>query len=456
MSGTLGTVKVPRPHAGQVAVFGAPERRFNWGSMGRRWRKTSGVMAHKAIPEALKGGVVLWTAPTYKQTKIAWDECVKMAGEVARFNKTEMSAYFPNQGRIVFVSLDEPNNARGHTATGVVVDEAADVDEKAWYEVLRPTLLDTRGWAWVIGTPKGRNWFWREWMHARDRDDSYAWQAPALGARVDPDDGTNLIRTPHPLENTDLAFEELQQIWATSPERSFRQEILAEFLDDGGGVFRGVRQCIAGELREPYLGRFCMGADFARQHDFTVLTVMDMQTKAVVDWQRFNQIDWYSQVARIGALYHKWHTGGSEMTILAEKNMAGDVLIENLQRSGVPVTPYSTNYKTKRQLIEGLQLAIERRQITYPDIPQVIAELDAYEQARLNSGIIRFRAPQGMFDDCVISLALAWRLAKFGNQPRNMGTFKFLANNATPKSKSLITEYRMALRKRRVAVPIGA
>ncbi|MGE3913691.1 MAG: phage terminase large subunit, partial [Chloroflexota bacterium] len=223
------------------------------------------------MPEALRGGTVLWTAPTYGQTKIAWDECIKMASGVATFNKTEMTASFPNHGRIIFRSMDNPANARGHTSTLVVVDEAADVKEEAWYEVLRPTLLDTRGRAWVIGTPQGRNWFWREWMIARGRDDSYAWQAPALGASIDPV-SQNLVRSPHPLENPEISFDELSQIWTTTPERSFRQEILAEFLDDGGGVFRYVTNRILGELREPYPGRFGIGADFARQHDFTVLT----------------------------------------------------------------------------------------------------------------------------------------------------------------------------------------
>jgi hypothetical protein len=445
----LGTVKLPKPHAGQKAVFGAPERRFNWACMGRRWRKTSGVMAFVAVPEALRNGTVLWTAPTADQTRVGWAEAEKMVGQVARFNKTEATCYFPGGGKIIFRSMDDPNNARGHTATKVIVDEAAEVKEEAWYEVLRPTLLDTKGGAWLIFTPKGRNWVWREWMAARDRDDSYAWQAPALGARVDPDT-QKLIRVPHPLENTDLDFDELAQIWNTTPERSFRQEILAEFLDDGGGVFRGVTACISGTLMEPYRGRFAIGADFARQHDFSVLTVMDMQSKAVVDWQRFNQIDWFSQQGKIAQLYHKWKANDSQVTVLAEKNMAGDVLIEMLQRSGVPVTPFSTNYKTKRQLIEALQLAIERRLLTYPDIPQLVAELQAYEQERLASGIIRFRAPQGMFDDCVISLALAWRLAKFGNQPKNMGPFKFLSN-APKAKKSLLQEYKQGLREKRRA-----
>ncbi len=49
----------------------------------------------------------------------------------------------------------------GETADGVIIDECADVVEPAWYEVLRPMLVDTGGWLWAIGTPKGRNWSWR-------------------------------------------------------------------------------------------------------------------------------------------------------------------------------------------------------------------------------------------------------------------------------------------------------
>jgi hypothetical protein len=450
----VGTIRLPSPHAGQRIVFGGAKR-FNWGSMGRRWRKTSGVMAHVAIPAALRGKRVIWAAPTHKQTMIGWDEAQKALGAsgAARFNRTEMTAYFDKTGgRIMFFSMDEPDNARGHTADVVVIDEAGDVPEVAWFEVLRPMLLDTRGEAWVIGTPKGRNWFWRGWMAARDRADSTAWWAPALGVRIDP--VTNeLVRDPHPLENPDIDFGEMADLWSETPERSFRQEYLAEFLDDGGGVFRGVEECATGELKTPYKGNFGIGGDLARVNDFTVLTVIDIDTKAVVDWARFNNVDWYTQQLRISALYARWSSvPGSTCQIVIERNMAGDPVIEALRRVKLPVVGFQTTAKSKGPLIQDLVLAIERRQITYPNIPVVVGELQAYEQERLVSGVIRYRAPEGLHDDCVISLALAWKLAKRGNQGSKSNDFRFVVKTAAKHGSSLIADYRRALRVARKVI----
>jgi hypothetical protein len=45
---------------------------------------------------------------------------------------------------------------------------------------------------------------------------------------------------PHPLENPEVDFNEIRLLYETLPERIFRQEILAEFIEDGGGVFRRV------------------------------------------------------------------------------------------------------------------------------------------------------------------------------------------------------------------------
>jgi hypothetical protein len=84
----------------------------------------------------------------------------------------------------MFVSLDNPDNARGKTAFGAVIDEAAFVAEGAWYDVIRPMLSDCDGWALAMGTPNGRNWFWREHTAAAARDDSVAWQVPTLGVRL--------------------------------------------------------------------------------------------------------------------------------------------------------------------------------------------------------------------------------------------------------------------------------
>jgi hypothetical protein len=56
-------------------------------------------------------------------------------------------------------------------------------------------------------------------------------------------------------------------------------------------------------------------------------------------------------------------------------------------------------------------LAFENREITILNDPVTIGELQAYEMETLASGMIRFGAPEGAHDDCVMALGLAWYAA---------------------------------------------
>jgi hypothetical protein len=49
---------------------------------------------------------------------------------------------------------------RGLYHDGIVIDEPAQQDPRAWPEVIRPGLSDFAGFATFIGTPAGRNWFY--------------------------------------------------------------------------------------------------------------------------------------------------------------------------------------------------------------------------------------------------------------------------------------------------------
>ena len=64
---------------------------------------------------------------------------------------------------------------------------------------------------------------------------------------------------------------------------------------------------------------------------------------------------------------------------------------------------------SKANMVESLSLAFERGDIAILPDPVLIAELQAYEMARLPSGMLRYSAPEGMHDDTVMSLALAWQ-----------------------------------------------
>jgi len=403
-------VRLPYPHPGQKTIR-TQARRFNVLSAGRRWRKTTMAMSI-VVEAALQGGTYVWGAPTFDQVRVGYNEAKTALRGVASFNQSRMEVELP-RGKIIYRSLDNPDNARGHTADGVVIDEAGVVKGEAWHEILRPMLIDTNGWAWMIGTPKGRNWFFNEWHGAADNLEAISWQVPTLGVAIR--DG-ELVRQPHPLENPNIPLEEIERLFETLPESIFRQEILAEFIEDSGSVFRGVLGCATATTQETAAKghRYVMGVDWGKHNDFTVITVLDMtgEIPREVYKDRFNQIDYALQVGRLKAIYERFHA----YSIIAERNSMGEPLIEQMQREGLPVVAFTTTNASKAQAIESLAMAFERSEIEILNEPVTIGELQAYQMERLPSGLLRYNAPPGMHDDTVMSLALAYASTWFNKR----------------------------------------
>jgi hypothetical protein len=87
----------------------------------------------------------------------------------------------------------------------------------------------------------------------------------------------------------------------------------------------------------------------------------------------------------------------------------GEPVIEQLIREGLPVQPFLTTNATKASAIDALTLAFERGELRILNDPVQIGELQAFEAERLPSGLTRYGAPEGMHDDTVMALALAWQ-----------------------------------------------
>jgi hypothetical protein len=402
---------LPAPHSGQIAVR-QRARRFNWWDCGRRWRKTSGLAGIALEDYALVGKQYIWTGPTYKVVDLGWDEILKASSDAvakgaASFNRSRMEAEFWTGGKIVFRSLEDPDNARGLTADGIGMDEAAYVEDRAWYEVLRPMLMDTGGEAYFLFTPDGKNWTWREFMRAQEREDSTAFQIPSLG--VDIVEG-KLIRKPHPWENPNIPFSEMLNIFENTPERTFRQEYMAEFMDDAGGVFRRVQDAVMPGVKTPMSYNagvaYQMGVDVARIHDYTVITVCRTDTLRQVYHERFNQVSWpriYDSIARVGKLYNA--------RCLVDATGVGDTLPGELQRRGVNVVPVKFNQHNKTKMVDHLASLIEHaKQPFLMDIPPQTFELEAYQYNTTPSGTVTMSAPkgEGNYDDCVTALVLCY------------------------------------------------
>ncbi|MEM0503421.1 MAG: phage terminase large subunit [Thermosphaera sp.] len=388
------------PHPQQEIVLNHPAR-FKVLACGRRWGKTT-LCLFEILKTAWENpnAVCWWIAPTYRQSEIGYralERVLKDSDIVERHSRKEMTIELVNGSLIEFKSAERPDNLHGEGLSLVVVDEAARIDgEKVWYEALRPTLADTGGKAMLISTPKGKNWFFREWLKGYRHDDpEYAsWQFPTWG-------------------NPFINPKEIESLKRNMPELTFREQIMAEFIETGGVVFRNVRECIDNTIVLPEppdpLKVYVMGVDLARKEDFTVIVVLDMNGRLVY-FDRFNELDWKVQKERIVKASRLYNNA----PVLIDATGVGDPIVQELLNAGVNVRGYKFTTVSKDALIQNLALRLENLEIRFPDIPQLIKELEGFDFEVLPSGRITYKSALGT-DDCVMALALAaWQLSASG------------------------------------------
>jgi hypothetical protein len=188
--------------------------------------------------------------------------------------------------------------------------------------------------------------------------------------------------------------------WASEYDCSFERS--------GGGVFRGVSEAAKAIEQEKAVPghEYVIGIDWGKLNDSTVLSVVDTTLSQQVYMERFNQIDYHFQIARLQVVCEKFHP----RLLIPESNSIGGPLIEMLQRAdwAPTIQPFTTTNASKAEIIGGLQLAFERKSLQILDNEVQLGELQAYAMERLPGGLFRYGAPPGMHDDTVIALALAW------------------------------------------------
>lgn len=372
-------------------------------AMGRRWGKSILAGSLALATAANQRGHVAWCVPTYKNGRAPWRwieqtlYAVRKAG-LCSVNKSERTVEFKNGGFIGLYSMDNEDSIRSESFHLVILDEAAKMSETAWTDAIQPTLADADGDAIIISTPYGRNWFWREFQAGlADGTRQASFHAPSS------DNPNPLIKRAAELARSRV------------PERTYRQEWLAEFIEDGGGVFRRVAEAATALQQDEAVDghTYVFGVDWGKSNDYTAIAVIDATIQQLCYIDRSNQVDYSLQVARLMALCDRFHPAG----IIAERNSMGEPLIEALQRADLPVFPFVTTNTTKANIVDGLALAFERGDLQILDDPVLIGELQAYESTRLPSGLQRYSAPDGMHDDTVMAVAMAWSGVQSYSQP---------------------------------------
>lgn len=200
------------------------DKRFRVAICGRRFGKTFLSVREMAKFARHSHKKVWYIAPSYRQAKqVVWDQLKQRLGRlnwIERTNESDLTIHLVNGSQISLRSADNPDSMRGVGLDFVVFDEFADMSDRTWQEIIRPTLSDRGGHALFIGTPKGLgNW-------AYDIYNKY---------HEDPDNWASFQFTT--LDGGNVPQEEIESAQRDLDERTFRQEYLAKFETYSGIIY---------------------------------------------------------------------------------------------------------------------------------------------------------------------------------------------------------------------------
>ena len=382
------------PHPGQQAIM-ASSARFRIVACGRRWGKSE-MAAHEALEFALEnpGATVWWTAPTYDQANSYGFDKVKpllspdITAQEPKLSKPR-EIDLVNGSTLSFRSAEREDSLRGGGVDFLVLDEAGSVPDRAWIEELRPALSDTEGDLLAIGTPRRPNWF-EDWFN-RGQDTEYpavaSWQAPTEQNPYVPDDEVAAARE-------------------DMPDREFKREYRAEFVEETGGVFTDLEARILEEYDPDRAdpdgdGQYVHGVDLARSEDYTVVVTLDEDAR-LVHFDRLRGAGWPEIQRRIESAADRYP--GPVYVDATRDNK----IVTDLADTGLDVEPVGFTAEKKRTLIQNLITAVEAGELTLPDMDPLVHELEVFEAETTEAGNTRYGAPSGFKDDCVDALALAY------------------------------------------------
>ena len=341
----------------------------------------------------LRKGIYYYFLPTYRQAKsVIWDELVKqhIPNEIVeKYNESELVIYYKNGSIQHFAGCEDIDKHRGINPIDVVFDEYSEMSEAIWTAIIQPVLRENKGTATFIFTPKGKNHAFKLLQVAKDS--SQWWWA---------------VKT---VEDTKaIDEEELEQAKRETPQAFFNQEYYCDFLESAGQFFRAVRENVwSGDLEIESGKVYQLGVDLAKYQDWTVITPFELNTFKVGKQDRFNQIDWNLQKARIEVSARKHNMA----RVVVDSTGVGDPIAEDLERQGLSIESFKFTRTSRRQLLDNLAVLLEQRKITLPDDEGLFGELESMQfllkETQDGKRTIDVQTPEGVPDDRIMSLALA-------------------------------------------------
>lgn len=354
-------------------------------------------MAKRALERV---GTYFYFLPEYAQArKVIWDNIdndgFRMLDHlppqiIKGTNDTQLKITLKNGSIIQLLGADTfDKSGVGTNPVGVVFSEYPITRPEIWGFV-RPILTVNGGWAIFNGTPRGQNHAFHMLEMAKASPD---WFAQVLTV-----DDTGI------LSREDIDKERAEGM----TDALIDQEYYCKFIENASSFFKRIDEvCTVHEQQPNPMHIYRMGVDLAKYQDYTVISVMDMHTFEQVYLERFNQVDWNLQKARIEAVYHRF----GRPTGYIDATGVGDPIVEDLARRGINLEAFKFTEQSRRDLLTNLALKIEQNVIKLSNDPTLKAELSYFQYELGDSGKLRIKVPDGLHDDTVMATALnVWEL----------------------------------------------
>lgn len=375
--------------------------RFRVLSCGRRFGKTTlAVWEMVGVALAKPGRNIAYISPTYQQSRdIAWAELKRIASPIAaninesrleieiktKESDTPIPEGYPTTSKIMLRGWESVETMRGQKFDFLVIDEVASMRNffMGWDEVLSPTLVDNKGSAMFISTPKGFNHFYDLYNMEAKNPDYKSFHFTTYG-------------NPH------LPIEEIERERLSKTEDVFAQEYLADFRKTEGLVYKEFDRklhVIAPHMCPPHYAEVIAGVDPGFTHPFAVPHIGKDN-----DSRYFVFKEWYNR--------GKTDSEGAEY-VAAQKfqrvypDPENASFIEELKRRKVNLREVK---KGPGSIVAGINIVREllkaNRLYISSDCPNLIMEFETYSYAE-GKGKDPKENPAKEFDDLLDALRYA-------------------------------------------------
>lgn len=308
---------------------------------------------------------------------------------------------------LTFYSSEQGSSLRGQTFSHMVCDEFAFHKQQQpdgshlWNDILSPTLKARGKKCIFVSTPLGKNNIFHE-MYIRGLSDDYP-------------NYTSILKTVY--DDGFVTAEEIEEIRKSIPELSFRQEFLCEFIDDALTFFRGFDKCFKNIITKE--GRQWIGVDLSADgSDATIITHIYDGGGADQDVITGTTDDKCKQIANI------IDSSPSLVAAQVEVNGIGAPMLEMIRkysRRKNHIRPFTTTNASKEEIISDLAVAIENGQLSFEhENKGLYAELSTFVVKVSKGAKLTFGAIEGMHDDRVMSLAIAYNTMRKNKLPASL------------------------------------